>query len=50
VFKGYLLGAILMLAGAAAEALIGVDAARRSLESIASPLQSVGEPGRDSAA
>jgi hypothetical protein len=36
-----------MLVGAATEAGFGVDAARRSLESIASPLQSVCEPGQE---
>ena len=38
VFQGYLAGAILMLIGAFAELRLGVDAERRSLESIASPL------------
>jgi MFS family permease len=50
VFKGYVAGGLFMLVGAAAEALLGVDAARRSLESIASPLQSVCRPGEESAA
>jgi hypothetical protein len=50
VFKGYLAGALFMLVGAAAEAVLGVDAARRSLESMASPLQSVCGPGEESAA
>jgi len=49
VFKGYVAGGLFMLAGAAAEATFGVDAARRSLESIASPLQ-VCEPGQEPAA
>jgi MFS family permease len=40
VFEGYLLGAVLMLAGALAEMRFGIDAERRSLESIATPLQS----------
>ncbi len=40
VFDGYLAGAILMLIGACAEAYLGIDAERRSLESIAGPLQS----------
>jgi MFS family permease len=37
---GYLLGALLMLAGAICEYLIGVEAAGKSLETISSPLQS----------
>lgn len=37
---GYALGAALLLAGAACEALIGVEAAGRSLESVSKPLQS----------
>jgi len=37
---GYLLGAILMLAGALCEKLIGVEAAGQSLESVSKPLQS----------
>jgi MFS family permease len=41
VASGYLLGAILMIAGAVAEGLIGVEAAGRSLESVSKPLQSV---------
>ena len=36
--SSYLVGAVLMLAGALAEALIGVKAERASLESIAAPL------------
>jgi MFS family permease len=40
VFEGYMLGAALMLIGAVAEAGLGIDAERRPLESIASPLQS----------
>ena len=50
VSKGYVAGGLFMLVGAATEALFGVDAARRSLESIASPLQSVCEPGQEPAA
>jgi MFS family permease len=38
LFQGYLLGAGLMLAAAAMEALIGVKAERKSLEDIAEPL------------
>jgi hypothetical protein len=37
---GYLVGAALMLAGAAAEFFFGVEAAGRSLESVSKPLQS----------
>ncbi len=37
---GYLLGGLLMLAGAVCEYLIGVEAAGKSLESISAPLQS----------
>jgi MFS family permease len=40
VASGYLLGAALMLGGAIAERLVGVEAAGRSLESVAKPLQS----------
>lgn len=40
VALGYGLGAVLMLAGALCEHLIGVEAAGRSLESISKPLQS----------
>jgi len=50
VSQGYIAGGLFMLVGAAAEAVFGVDAARRSLESIASPLQSVCGPGQRPAA
>jgi len=40
VGMGYLLGALLMLAGAVCEHMIGVEAAGKSLETISSPLQS----------
>jgi hypothetical protein len=40
VGMGYLLGALLMLAGAVCEHFIGVEAAGKSLETISSPLQS----------
>ena len=40
LFRGYLAGAAAMIVGGVVEALIGVDAERRSLESIASPLAS----------
>jgi len=39
---GYLLGAVLMLAGAVCEKWIGVEAAGKSLESVSKPLQSAG--------
>ena len=41
LFGGYLLGAVLMLLAAGAEAIFGVKAERRSLEDIAAPLSSV---------
>jgi hypothetical protein len=37
---GWLLGAVLMIAGAVAEYFIGVEAAGKSLESVSKPLQS----------
>jgi MFS family permease len=40
VFWGYIAGAALMMAGAIAETILGVDAERKSLESISMPLQS----------
>jgi MFS family permease len=40
VAGGYALGAVLMLAGALCERLIGVEAAGQSLESVSKPLQS----------
>jgi MFS family permease len=40
VFQGYVAGAVLMLIGSLAEIRLGIDAERRSLESIATPLQS----------
>ena len=40
---GYLLGGLLMLAGAVCEYFIGVEAAGKSLESISAPLQSASE-------
>jgi MFS family permease len=41
LFRGYLAGAAAMIVGGVVEALIGVDAARKSLESLASPLASI---------
>jgi MFS family permease len=43
LFRGYLAGAAAMILGGVVEALIGVDAERKSLESIASPLASRGQ-------
>ncbi len=43
LFWGYAIGAALMLAGAAVEAFIGVDAERKPLESISAPLASAGD-------
>jgi MFS family permease len=40
LFRGYLAGALAMIVGGVTEAVIGVDAERKSLESIASPLAS----------
>jgi MFS family permease len=40
VFQGYVVGAVLMLIGSVAEMRLGIDAEGRSLESIATPLQS----------
>jgi MFS family permease len=42
LFWGYMVGSPLMLAGAVAEAFLGVDAERKSLEAISAPLQSAG--------
>jgi hypothetical protein len=41
VFIGYCIGAGLMIAGGLVQAIWGVDAERRSLESIAAPLSAV---------
>jgi MFS family permease len=43
LFCGYLVGALLMLAAAVVEAVIGVPAERRSLESISTPLSATTE-------
>jgi MFS family permease len=43
VFFGYLLSALLMVAGATTELFLGVDAERQSLESISAPTQSTGD-------
>ena len=39
LFWGYIAGALLMIAGAVTEKILGVDAERKSLESISMPLQ-----------
>ncbi|MFL6351178.1 MAG: MFS transporter [Bryobacteraceae bacterium] len=43
LFWGYILGAVLMLLGAATELALGVKAERQSLESISRPLQASGQ-------
>ncbi len=45
LFWGYILGAVLMLLGAATELKLGVKAERQSLESISTPLQASGQAG-----
>jgi MFS family permease len=47
---GYYLGAVLMIAGGLVEAFIGVEAAQRSLEEIATPLSATGSTGPTSGA
>jgi MFS family permease len=42
VALGYYLGAVLMIAGGVVEALLGVEAAQRSLEDVAQPLSAAG--------
>jgi len=49
LFWGYLLGAVFMLIAAAVEAVLGIKAERRSLESITSPM-AAREPGSPGAA
>ena len=44
LFIGYLIGAAVMIAGAIVEFFLGVNAEGRSLEDIAAPLSSVGQP------
>ena len=44
LFIGYLIGAAIMVAGGAVEAFLGVAAEGKSLEDVASPLSSVGQP------
>jgi hypothetical protein len=41
---GYLLGAALMMAAGLVEVTIGVEAARRSLEDVATPLSAIEAP------
>jgi MFS family permease len=43
VFAGYLFGAVLMIAAAATEAAIGINAERRPLESVARPLSALAD-------
>ncbi|MFC0402246.1 MFS transporter [Paraburkholderia rhizosphaerae] len=47
VFSGYLVGSALMLIAALIAAIWGVDAERRSLESVAAPLSAVGDNESD---
>jgi MFS family permease len=47
LFLGYLLGAVLMIAGGIVAFILGVDAERRSLEDIAEPLTAVGSRTTD---
>src|SRR6266567_1379370 len=42
---GYLIGAVVMIAGAVVEFTLGVDAEGKSLEDVATPLTAVGESG-----
>jgi MFS family permease len=42
---GYLIGAVVMIAGALVELTLGVDAEGKSLEDVATPLTAVGETG-----
>jgi MFS family permease len=44
LFIGYLIGAAVMIIGALVEVFLGVSAEGRSLEDVATPLSSVGEP------
>jgi hypothetical protein len=43
VFTGYLTGSLLMIAAAVIAAIWGVDAERKSLETVAAPLSEVGD-------
>ena len=51
IFIGYLVGAVVMIAGGVIQALMGVEAAGRDLEDIAPPLSAVtdeiDEPGEE---
>jgi hypothetical protein len=40
VFQGYIAAAVLMLVAASVEVILGIDAERKPLESITSPLHS----------
>jgi MFS family permease len=44
LFIGYMIGAVVMVAGGVVEVFLGVAAEGRSLEDVASPLSSVGRP------
>jgi hypothetical protein len=43
IFIGYVVGAVVMIAGGIIQATMGVEAARRDLEDIAPPLSAAGE-------
>ena len=49
VFWGYLLGAVLMIAGGIVQAVIGVEAAQKDLEEVAKPLSAEAAEGAESA-
>jgi MFS family permease len=49
VFIGYIIGASLMIAAGIVQALIGIEAARRDLEDIATPLSAVAADGDEPA-
>jgi MFS family permease len=49
LFQGYVLAALLMCAAAAVAAVIGLDAERRPLETVAPPLSAVDGPASGSA-
>jgi MFS family permease len=49
VFWGYMLGAVLMIAGGIVQAVIGVEAAQKDLEEVAKPLSAEAAEGAESA-
>jgi len=49
VFWGYLLGAVLMIAGGIVQAVIGVEAAQKDLEEVAKPLSAEAAEGAEGA-